>query len=177
MAISERDLYIIPFADADQVSAFCSASEDLNDFLKNEALNSQETLLSRTFLCFWQEHITGFLTLVADTIEVRSIDEDDGVNGYPYHKYPAVKIARLAVDKRFERQGIGRFLLLAAVGKVNQISKDIGCRYITLDAKRESIGFYLKCGFKPVKKYANRNFPPMYLNMYPVIIEMRSKDG
>lgn len=143
MAISERDLYIIPFANADQVSAFCSASEDLNDFLKNEALNSQESLLSRTFLCFWRGHLTGFLTLVADTIEVRSIDEDDGVNGYPYQKYPAVKIARLAVDKRFERQGIGRFLLLAAVGKVNQISKDIGCRYITLDAKRESFGFYL----------------------------------
>lgn len=60
MAISEKDLYIIPFADADQVSAFCSASEDLNDFLKNEALNSQETLLSRTFLCFWREHLTGF---------------------------------------------------------------------------------------------------------------------
>ena len=149
--IAEEDLSILPLTDRSHLEVFSSTNEDLNDFLKNGALKSQENLLSRTFLCFYKGSIAGFLTLVTDTIEVKSVDESDGVDGYPYQKYPAIKIARLAVDKRYERQGIGRFLLLAAIGKVYQISKDIGCRYITIDSKRESMPFYEKFGFKPIR--------------------------
>ncbi len=175
--IAEEYLSILPLTNSSNLEDFCSTNEDLNDFLKNEALKSQENLLSRTFLCFSKGSLVGFLTLVTDTIEVKLVDEDDGVDGYPYQKYPAIKIARLAVDRRFERKGIGRFLLLAAVGKVYQISKDIGCRYITLDSKRESMGFYEKFGFKAIKKYINRSYPPMYLNMYPIILSMRNGEN
>ena len=171
--IAEEDLSILPLIDSSQVETFDSTNDDLNDFLRNDALKSQYDLLTRTFLCFYKGRLAGFLTLVTDTIEVKLVDEDDGVDGYPYQKYPAIKIARLAVDKRFERQGIGRFLLLAAVGKVYQISKDVGCRYITLDSKRDSMGFYEKFGFKAIGKYLNRRYPPMYLNMYPIVLSMR----
>lgn len=166
-------LSILPLTVNSSIEAFRSTNEDLNDFLRNEALKSQENLLTRTFLCFCRGSLAEFLTLVIDTIEVKLVDEDDGVDGYPYQKYPAIKIARLAVDKRYERQGIGRFLLLAAIGKVYQVSKDIGCRYITLDSKRESMGFYERFGFKPIKKYLSRSYPPMYLNMYPIVLSMR----
>ncbi len=171
-AIDEKTLRVVPLTRIDTLATFRSANDDLNDFLKNEAIESQENLLSKTFLCFCRDHITGFLTLVTDTIEVKLVDAGDGVSDYPHQKYPAIKIARLAVDKKFERKGVGRFLILAAVGKVHQISKDVGCRYITLDSKRESVGFYEKFGFKIIKRYANRNFPPMYLNMYPIVQQM-----
>jgi len=171
-AIDERALRVVPLTRIDTLATFCSANDDLNDFLKNEAIESQENLLSKTFLCLFRDHIAGFLTLVTDTIEVKLVDAGDGVSDYPHQKYPAIKIARLAVDKKFERKGVGRFLILAAVGKVHQISKDVGCRYITLDSKRESVGFYEKFGFKIIKRYANRNFPPMYLNMYPIVQQM-----
>lgn len=52
------------------IEAFRSINEDLNDFLRNKALNSQENLLTRTFLCFCRGSLAGFLTLVTDTIEV-----------------------------------------------------------------------------------------------------------
>lgn len=172
--IAEENLQILPLTDSSHLETFSSTNEDLNDFLRNEAFRSQENLLSRTSLCFCRGGLIGFLTLVTDTIEVKLVDEDDGVDDYPYQRYPAIKIARLAVDKRYERRGVGRFLLLAAVGKVYQISKDIGCRYITLDSKRESMGFYERFGFKQIKKYINRSYPPMYLNMYPIVLSMRS---
>jgi len=66
----------------------------------------------------------------------------------------------------YKRRGIGQNLLLWAVGKAYEISKQIGCRYITVDAKRESIDFYLKYEFKIIKKYINRDFPPMYFSLY-----------
>lgn len=84
------------------ISFFCCRNEDLNDFLKSDAKKSQEDLISRTYLCLWQNSILGYLTLVTDTIEVKLIEKDDCVDGYPYPRYPSIKIARLAVDERFE---------------------------------------------------------------------------
>jgi hypothetical protein len=28
-----------------------------------------------------------------------------------------------------------------------------------------------------IMKYASRNFPPMYLNMYPIVLQMRQEDS
>ncbi|MGB9941481.1 GNAT family N-acetyltransferase [Methanosarcina sp.] len=109
-------------------------------------------------------------TLVADTIEAKSVT--DGLKYYEYRKYPGVKIARLAVDSRFERRGIGTYLLLAAIGITLSICESIGCRYILVDSKKDSIGFYQKNEFKLVEEYKNREFIPMYLNMQPIIAEI-----
>ena len=81
----------------------------------------------------------------------------------------------MAVDEKLSGAGVGRYLLLAAVGKVHHLSLEVGRRYITVDSKREAVGFYEKNGFKIIKKYENRNFPPMYLNMYPIIKRIEQK--
>jgi GNAT superfamily N-acetyltransferase len=169
MSVPPQELRIVPLAKGSDISSFSSSNEDLNDFLKSDATKSQGDLISRTYLCLWHEHLAGFFTLVTDTIEVKLIEQDDGIDGYTYQKYPAIKIARMAVDENLSGTGIGRYLLLSAVGKVHHISEEVGCRYITVDSKREAIGFYEKNGFKIIKKYENRRFPPMYLNMYPII--------
>nr|WP_255350456.1 GNAT family N-acetyltransferase [Methanosarcina sp. WH1] len=142
----------------------------MNDFLKNDALNDQKNMISRTSLCFWKDELVGFFTLIADTIEAKAVI--DGIEHYEYRKYPGVKIARLAVDTRFKRRGIGTYLLLAAIGKTLSVCENIGCRYILVDSKKNSIGFYQKNEFKLVEKYKNREFIPMYLNMQPIIAEI-----
>ena len=114
MIIPSLELSIIPLEKGHNLSPFSSSNDDLNDFLHNDALKSQEDL-------------------------------------------------------------IGRYLLLAAVGKVHHLSLEVGCRYITVDSKREAVGFYERNGFKIIKKYENRNFPPMYLNMYPIIRRIEQK--
>ena len=83
----------------------------------------------------------------------------------------------MAVDKAFEGRGIGRFLMLAAIGMAMDVSSKIGCRYITVDSKPESVGFYEKHGFKLIDKYKDSDFPKMYLNMYPIIERMQPKES
>jgi GNAT superfamily N-acetyltransferase len=175
ISIPHENLRVIPLTKESSLSAFHSNNNELNDFLKNDALTSQDFLISRTYLCYYGETLVGFLTLVTDTIEVKLVDVLDGVNGYQYSKYPCIKIARIAVDRDYAGKGIGRFLLLWAVGTVYRVSRVVGCRYITVDAKRESVPFYEKNGFRLIKRYAVRNFPPMYLNMYPIIININNK--
>jgi GNAT superfamily N-acetyltransferase len=175
--IPYSELQNVPLTKRQNITSFESVNSDLNDFLKNDALLDQEWMVSKTYLCCWKKSIAGYITLVTDTLEVKVIDEDDGIKGYPYHKYPCVRIARLAVDKIFERKGIGRFLMLAAIGLALDVSGLIGCRYITVDSKPESIGFYEKHGFKLIEKYKDSDFPKMYLNMYPIIEKMKSKES
>ncbi|MDD3042292.1 MAG: GNAT family N-acetyltransferase [Methanosarcinaceae archaeon] len=168
--IQDSELFIESLDKRHDLSFFSCSSSELNDFLKNDALSDQNNMISRTSLCFWKGELVGFVALIADTIEARAVI--DGLEHYEYRKYPGVKIARLAVDFRFERKGIGTYLLLAAIGKTLSICENIGCRYILVDSKKNSIGFYEKNGFKLVEKYKNREFIPMYLNMQPVIAEM-----
>ena len=92
--------------DSHDISSFRCSNDDLNDFLKSDAKKSQEDLISRTYLCLWHDTILGYLTLVTDTIEVKLIEKDDGVDDYPYPRYPSIKIARLAVEEKFEGCGI-----------------------------------------------------------------------
>lgn len=168
--IPDSELHTIPLNKNHNLSSFSCLSNELNDFLKMDALNDQDHLISRTNLCFWNNELVGFFTLIADTIEAKAVT--DGLERYEYRKYPGVKIARLAVDSRFEKRGIGTYLLLAAIGKTLSVCDSIGCRYILVDSKKDSIGFYQKNEFKLVEKYKNREFIPMYLNMQPIIAEM-----
>jgi len=138
---------IVPLIKRYDVTFFTSTNYELNDFLINDALDDQDEMISRTYLCCLNKSITGFFTIVADTIEVQAIDEADGIDGYPYHKYSSIKIARLAVGKTCKRQGFGRFLVLAAIGLALSVSGIIGCRYLTVDFKPESISFYERLGF------------------------------
>jgi len=101
-------------------------------------------------LCFWKGELTGFVALVADTIEAKAVI--DGIERYKYSKYPAIKIARLAVDYWFEGRGIGTYLVKIVMGQVLSICSSIGCRYILVDSKEESTGFYEKYGFKIAEK-------------------------
>ena len=168
---------IVPLTKRYDVTYFTSTNDELNDFLINDALDDQDEMISRTYLCCLNKSITGFFTIVADTIEVQAIDEADGIDGYPYHKYPSIKIARLAVDETCERQGFGRFLVLAAIGLALSVSEIIGCRYLTVDSKPESMSFYERLGFRVVERYRQTDFPKMYIDMLPVVEKMQPEES
>jgi hypothetical protein len=68
------------------------------------------------------------------------------------------------------------YLLAAAIGKTQFVCENIGCRYLLVDSKKDSIGFYQKNGFKLVEKYRNREFIPIYLNLGPIVDIIESTD-
>jgi len=173
--IPDSELRTIPLNETHNLSSFSCLSQELNDFLKNDALIDQKNMISRTRLCFLNDELVGFFTLIADTIEAKAVI--DGLEHYEYRKYPGVKIARLAIDSRFERKGIGTYLLAAALGKTQFVCENIGCRYLLVDSKKDSIGFYQRNGFKLVEKYKNREFIPMYLNLLPIVATIESSDS
>lgn len=65
----------------------------------------------------------------------------------PYPTVPALKLGRLAVDERFQAQGIGRNLITTVIGLAETLASQVGCRYVTLDALPERVTYYEGIGF------------------------------
>jgi GNAT superfamily N-acetyltransferase len=152
---------------------FDSGDEELNDFLKNDALKEQKLLLSRTHLCFYKDHVAGFITLAADSIRLDKdkLDASQHIDGCDYPAYPCILIARLAVDKRLQARGIGHYLLSLAVGFA--LEGPLGCRYISVDPKETALKFYEKVGFRYWTKSKRR----MYLNMMDVAQQLEPNES
>lgn len=172
--LSYNELKIVSYTERHDVSHFESKTADLNSFLKDDAFENQEELISKTYLCCHFDQLVGYITLTTDIIKKKEIQDEEHID-VPYKEYPAIKIARLAVDKKYERKGVGRFLLLIAVGKALKISNEVGCRFITVDSKQDSIGFYEKRGgFELVKKHKNMMYPTLYLDILPINKQMKA---
>src|SRR5262249_17448232 len=63
-------------------------------------------------------------------------------------RIPALLLARLAVDQRFQGQGIGEFLLLDVLRRAVVISEQTGLHAVVLDALTDRAkDFYLRYGF------------------------------
>jgi len=166
----ELEIYL--YTEGWDVSCFECVTSDLNAFLKEDAFKNQEELFGKTYLCCHSDDLVGYITFSTDIIKKKEVPNEN-LGSVPYTEYPAIKIARLAVDKNYERRGVGRFLLLVALGKAVKISNEVGCRFITVDSKKESIEFYKKGGFELVKKYESSFYPTMYLDILPIIKEMK----
>lgn len=145
--------------------------DELDNFLKKDALKEQQLLLSRTHLCFYKDHVAGFISLAADSVRLDKLDRAQHIDGIEYPAYPCILIARLAVDKRLHGRGIGKFLLLLAIGLA--LDGPLGCRYLSVDPKEKAIDYYKKFGFN----YWVKNKRRMYLNMEDVAKQSRQEES
>ncbi len=128
------------------LSNFDCDNEDINDFLKNDALPHQEERIATTILFLYEEKILGFCSLATDALKLSQPERvkciaDQG-DMKQYTQYPAIKIARFGRDKQYRNQGIGKNIIIPwVIGYVEDL-KNISVRFITVDAKPERIRYY-----------------------------------
>ena len=142
------------------VSNFDCGDEDLNDFIKNDAFTYQEKKLATTILFFFEESLIGFFSAAADSLKL-NLDEKES---YLFHQkkledVPAIKLARLAVDKNYQKQGVGTNILKWCMGYILECSEMMAIRFITVDAYPEKVSFYWKFHFlkNQNKHYTKKN--------------------
>ena len=154
------------------ISKFRSYEQELEDFLIEDALNNRKQSLSITFLWFYKGQFVAYITLLNDKINLqgnlKSFFKEKDIH---YKSLPALKIGRLCVHDDFIKRGLGRLMVVFAIKTANEINESkAGCRFITLDAKRnknresDSIHFYKKLSFKVLKE-RQKGTTPMYLDL------------
>ncbi|MDR1177048.1 MAG: GNAT family N-acetyltransferase [Treponema sp.] len=131
----------------DRVSFDCGIPE-LNVFLKEQARSFIKRGLCAIHVFAEDNAIVGYYTLSAASLSAAELPFGAGQK-YPQRlPVPCWILGRLAIDKKYQGQGLGKMLLLAACDKVLEMSHDAGGYCILVDAINEHAkGFYLKYGF------------------------------
>ena len=151
MLIAPEDIRIaILSSDHDElIEDFDCGDEDLNAFLREDALIQQEQELSRTTLFTKKGELVGFCTLLTDKLvlskEIRKTLEPEYI---PYKDIPALKLGRFALQKKYQQQGVGTLMIKYALGKALNVSEEVGCRVMTVDAYKQRLEWYMKRGFE-----------------------------
>ena len=126
-------------------------SEPLNSFLKQTARQHAARGISRTFVLVEEtasepKPILGFFSLNICQIKSETLSAEEA------KKLPrdvsGIRLGRLAVSKTYQRQGIGKALLIAAMGKFMEIFNMAGGIGLFVDAKDlEAKCYYEQFGF------------------------------
>ena len=133
--------------------AFDCGDAALNEFLRRHARKSHDLGGSKTFLAVHDtdnSRILGFYTLSPASIGY-SRTPDALRRGLAKHDIPAFRLARLAVDLKFQGHGIGGQLLLAAGRRCILASQEVGGVALVIDAKNPKVaGWYASYGALPL---------------------------
>ncbi|MEK6939539.1 MAG: GNAT family N-acetyltransferase [Nanoarchaeota archaeon] len=130
------------------VSTFDCGDADLNDFIKNDAFLYLEKKLATTILFFYEENVIGFVSLASDSLKL-NLEEKERYNIHQkkLEDIPAIKLARLAVNKAFQKQGIGTNILKWIIGYALECSDKVAVRFIIVDAYNDKVNFYQRFSF------------------------------
>jgi GNAT superfamily N-acetyltransferase len=138
----------------DKVNSFSLGKKEhlpLKIFLKKDALNFHLLNIAKTYVLADEppSQIGGYITLMCSELVLDNHQRpQENKRLKRYDAFPAIKLARLAVDKDFQGKGLGILLIDNAISIVkNHIMPNAGCRFLTVDAKPDAINFYEKAGF------------------------------
>jgi GNAT superfamily N-acetyltransferase len=176
MVFSTKEIYFKTITPDLDLTSFLCRDEDLESFLKDDALENQLDRFSVTRIAYYRDIPVGYFTLLNDIITKKEIPRRKQPR-YTYSEYPAVKIARLATRTDFERNGIGTMMLTRSVAIAIKLSEHVGCRFITVDSKPEATAFYEKFGFlrARLEETPPEENIPLYIDFHAAITDGRNK--
>ncbi|WP_339747649.1 GNAT family N-acetyltransferase [uncultured Maricaulis sp.] len=137
-----------PLKPGDRVEAFDSGQLALDAWLRQRALKNESTGASRTYVVCEGSQVVGYYSLATGAVTHLAAPG-------PLHRnmptpIPVMLLARLAVDRSWQGQGIGRGLLKDAVLRTQRASQIAGIRALLVHAvDDEAAGFYRRHGFVP----------------------------
>ena len=124
-------------APADSTEGFDCGQSALNQFLQRYALVNQKANSAQTYVCCLRGKVVGFYSLA-----VGGVDPEDAptrvMKGMARHPVPVMILARLAVDRDHQKQGLGKALLKDALLRTAQAADIVGIRCLLVHAKDEA---------------------------------------
>jgi ribosomal protein S18 acetylase RimI-like enzyme len=122
----------------------------LDEYLRRYAAQDLRRNLARVYVAMPvanPRQPAGFYTLSAGSVACAELPADLS-RKLPRYPVPVALVGRLAVDKRFQGQGLGSILLADACAKVKAASQVLAVAGIVVDAKDEAAAsFYRHFGF------------------------------
>lgn len=136
----------IPLATDHQLDDFACGVDSLDDWLKKRAYQNQLSGASRTYIVLEGEKVVGYYCLASGALELS--DAPTKVRRNMPNPIPVAILGRLAIDKTFQRKGLGVALLQDAAVRTIQAGGILGIRGLLVHALSiEAKSFYEHHGF------------------------------
>lgn len=133
-------------ADYHELDNFDSGETSLNDWLKKRARANHAGGPSRVFVICEGNRVVGYYSLSSSSVTAAIVSGRFRRN-MP-DPIPVVLLGRLAIDKAWQRRGIGRALFRDAAMRVSHAADAIGVRGMIVHAVlNDARNFYVALGF------------------------------
>lgn len=135
----------------DDRSGFRSGNIDLDRFFQRYAGQNQfRHHIGTTYVAVQNDLILGFATVSSGELAAETLTKSLR-RRLPAYPPPVLRLARLAVDNRFQGHGIGRLLLRAMLELALEMRDRVGCIGAVVDVKPQAVDFYTGMGFRPMQ--------------------------
>lgn len=142
-------------------SAFESGVEPLDRYFRVQAGQDARKNMAAPFVLVLSEgSVAGYYTLSSSAVNLGELPETTVRKLPRYPLVPATLLGRLAVDRRYQGKGYGRFLLADALFRA--VKAEIASFAVIVDAKDENARrFYERESFLPFPDRPIKLFRPM----------------
>ena len=158
-------LLIRKLAPSDDVGYFDCGDRELIEYIWYQALDEQNEGSSTTYLAWDNSHLVGFVSLAVSSLRVELVEKKHLFRRSQYKSFPSLMIGRLAVVKDLQGRDFGSRLCDFAVANAMELREKIGCQFVIVNAKPNSIRFYEKNGFQLGYNQPKRREPFMYFRL------------
>jgi len=149
--------------EAHDIDAFQCGKEPLDRFLKRFALVNQKAGGAQTYVvCRGQGRVVGYYSLAVGAVEHAEAPGRIS-RGLARHPIPVMLLARLAVDRTEQGQGLGKALLKDGLLRTAQAADIAGIRALLVHAKDDEARVW----------YENLEFEPSPTDPYHLFLLMK----
>lgn len=132
-----------------QLDGFDCGKEELNRFLIRHALSNQRAGSAQTYVLAQDLKVVGYYSLAAGAVTHYEATERVK-KGQARYAIPVILLARLALDKAIQGQGIGPALLKDSLLRAAHAADTVGARALLVHAKdSQARSFHERFGFEP----------------------------
>ena len=145
-------------------SGFTCGSEPLDTYLRVQAgQDARKRVAATCVLCEGENNtVIGFYTLSALSVDIGAWPEHVAKKLPRYPVVPATLLGRLAIDRQRQGRGAGEYLLMDALHRSWQASRQVASVAVVVDAKDgPAVKFYKRYEFIPFDDLPTRLFLPM----------------
>lgn len=143
-------------------SAFACGHESLDRYLQLQAGQEQRKRVAATFVLADRQRVLGYYSLSALSVDVGAWPDSVARKLPRYPQVPTTLLGRLAVDKSIRGQRAGEHLLMDALRRALEASREVGSVAVVVDAIDDAAAsFYRRYGFTSFAELPHRLFLPM----------------
>lgn len=146
-------------------AAFSCGREQLDRYLRKQASQDARRHIAASFVAVHDQNdatVLGYYTLSAFAVELGALPKATAARLPHYPLVPATLLGRLAVNQAHKGHGLGEFLLMDALHRAYEYSRQIASAAVVVDAiDDEAHQFYRHFDFIALPERKDRLFLPM----------------